>query len=231
MSNIIITGATGNAGSAVLTAAIASPSISKILVLSRREPFETSPKVTHIKIPSDEYPKGFDEFPPSLVERMKEYDAVVWALGISQMEVKKDEYINAAKAFRTLASPSHPFKFIYMSGEGARQDEKGWGLFSKIKGRAEKELYAMNKDGFEVVNIRPAGINPTPEHRARLQNRLEFARQGIFSVFNTVAPKYVIGASDLGKACVVLARGHGWEKRDGEGVIGNVELCKLAQAF
>lgn len=81
-----------SAGSAVLTNALASPLISHVTVLARRAPAVQSPKLTTIIVPSDEYPKGFDEIPPSLVERLRGADAVIWALGISQTQVSKEEF-------------------------------------------------------------------------------------------------------------------------------------------
>lgn len=61
------------------------------------------------------------------------------------------------------ATSDRPLRFIYMSGEGANQTGKGWGLFSRIKGMTEKELYAMEADSFRTLSIRPGGIVPTPE--------------------------------------------------------------------
>lgn len=80
------------AGSAILTNALASPLISHVTVLARRAPAVKSDKLTTILVPSDEYPKGFDELPPSLVERLRGNDAAIWALGISQTQVSKEEF-------------------------------------------------------------------------------------------------------------------------------------------
>ncbi|WWC92742.1 uncharacterized protein L201_007701 [Kwoniella dendrophila CBS 6074] len=239
MSKVIITGATGNAGSAVLTAAVASPTITQIAVLSRRPPYETSSKIKHIQIPSSECPKGFDEIPLALIDELKKdgYESCIWALGISQTQVKQDEYIKithdytltAAKAFSKIGTSDKPFRFIHMSGEGARQDEKGYQLFSKIKGRTEKELYELKNDTFDVVNIRPGGIIPTDEHRQRMN---WWAGQGfklMGTIFNPIWPSMVINASDLGRACVGLAEGKGWDQRDPEGVINNPKLRQMAQ--
>ncbi|WVQ79347.1 hypothetical protein IAT38_001444 [Cryptococcus sp. DSM 104549] len=235
MSKIIVTGATGNAGSAVLTAAIASPNISHITVLARREPYETSPKVEFIQIPSSEYPKGFEELPPALIERLRGHTACVWAQGISQTQVNKEEYVKithdyplaAAKAFTALGTPAQPFKFIYMSGEGAKQDETGRALFSKIKGRTEKKLYEMRKPEFEVTSIRPGGIGATAEHVTRQHWFFGKALRYSFTAFKQVAPSMVIESSDLGMACVDLSVGKGWDLRDEEGVINNAKLKSM----
>ncbi|WRT69635.1 uncharacterized protein IL334_006624 [Kwoniella shivajii] len=241
MSKVIVTGVTGNAGSAVLTAAIASPTISSIAVLSRKPPFETSSKIKFIQLPSSEYPKGFDEIPTSLIDDLKKegYLSCIWALGISQTQVKKDEYIKithnytltAAKAFSTIGTKDKPFRFIFMSGEGARQDEKGYAIFSKIKGRTEKDLleFSEKNQGFEVASIRPGGIMPTAEHLPRQGFLMRSASRVFGSVFGVVMPSMIIPASELAVACVGLAQGKGWDQRDHQGVIENATLRQMAQ--
>jgi len=64
-----------------------------VTVLSRRPPYITHPKLTSILLPSLDFPKGFDDFPNSLVEMVKDHSAVIWALGISQTQVGKDDYV------------------------------------------------------------------------------------------------------------------------------------------
>ncbi|WVF68454.1 hypothetical protein IAT40_003220 [Kwoniella sp. CBS 6097] len=244
MSKVIVTGVTGNAGSAILSEAIASPSISQILVLSRKPPYESSPKIKHILLPSSEYPKGFDEVTDRLVDEIRRdgYTSCIWALGISQIGLKEDEYtrithdytLTFARAFSNLGTPSNPFKFIYISGEGARQDENSSQLFAKVKGRIEKALVqlAENSGGkFEAVNLRPGVINPTLEHLPRMPYWFGRGLRWSSAVLHPLLPRYVIDASDLGKASVGLAVGQGWDKKDSEGVIMNLELREMAKAF
>jgi hypothetical protein len=76
-----------------------------------------------------------------------------------------------ASAFSTLGTKEKPFRFIYVSGEGADQSERGRALFSKIKGRTEKEVHELESDGFRTVSVRPGGINPMPEVSRGLSER------------------------------------------------------------
>jgi hypothetical protein len=114
MSRLIITGCTGSgespdprllwwssphyvAGSAILAHALASPQVEHVTTLSRRPPFNLTEdaKLTSAIIPSDECPKGFDELSPALIDRLKaeRHNAVIWALGISQTQVSRDQYV------------------------------------------------------------------------------------------------------------------------------------------
>jgi hypothetical protein len=83
------------AGSGILTAALASPLVSGVTVISRKPPYITHPKLTTILLAPPDYPEGFDahEVPPSLLERLKGHSAVIWALGISQTQVNQQDYI------------------------------------------------------------------------------------------------------------------------------------------
>ncbi|ODN80969.1 hypothetical protein L202_03081 [Cryptococcus amylolentus CBS 6039] len=237
MSKIIITGATGNAGSAVLSAAIASPDISHITVLARRPPYETSPKVEYIQIPSNEYPKGFDgiDEEPGLVERLRGSGACIWALGVSQTQVDEKEYykithdytLKAAKAFSALGTEAEPFRFVFMSAEGARQDEKGWSAYSRVKGKTERELAAMASKTFAPLSVRPAGINPTKEHSTRMHWLWGPGLRTTCAALKVVYPPMVVDASHLGKVCVSLAGGRGWDQMDVERVVSNVKLRKM----
>lgn len=81
------------AGSAILSAALASNEVSHVTVLSRRPPFVTHEKLSTIIIPSEECPKGFDELTPAVLDKIKDHQSVIWALGISQTQVSKEDYV------------------------------------------------------------------------------------------------------------------------------------------
>ncbi|KAL8283771.1 hypothetical protein RQP46_005203 [Phenoliferia psychrophenolica] len=106
MAHIILTGATGLAGSEALRVALAHPLIHKVTVLPRR-PLPASPATSS----------------PKLTER--EYEIITL-----------DYAVAAAKAFSTIKRDrSKPkFVFAYLSGDGTKQDESSWQLFSRIKG-------------------------------------------------------------------------------------------------
>ncbi|CAK9782654.1 unnamed protein product [Cutaneotrichosporon oleaginosum] len=237
MTSIILTGATGNAGSAILTNALASPLISRVTVLARRAPSVQSDKLTTIILPSDEYPRGFEELPPALVERLKGHDAVVWALGISQTQVDKDEFhkitydytVAGASALKALGSKDKPLRFVFMSGMGVTQGPPGMftPLFARVKGEAERALLAMESDTFTSVFVRPGGIIPSAEQAPRVPF---FTRWGSVAA-SCVYPSAVITSSALADACLLLASGRGWDARSADHTIENVPLKKLAAEY
>ncbi|TXT12830.1 hypothetical protein VHUM_01231 [Vanrija humicola] len=239
MASIILTGATGTAGSAVLTTALASPLIAHVTVLARRAPAVTHAKLETIILPSDEYPgASFESIPAGVIDRLRARgsSAVVWALGVSQVDVDKDTYVKithdytleAAKAFESLGTPDAPFRFVFVSSTSADQAEKSYPFYTKIKGRAEKWLAEHETDAFKTVNVRPAGIIPTPEHA----HNVRWIQRTAISAMGWVMPSKVIQSTDLAKAAIGLAAGKGWEVRDEkEHWIDNLVLIKLAKAY
>ncbi|KAF3923626.1 hypothetical protein ABW21_db0205125 [Orbilia brochopaga] len=177
MAHIILTGATGLAGSAILQSALTSPSIAKITILSRRPvPLaDTHPKATVI-IHTD-----YTRYPPSLLSQLHGATGCIWAQGISSIGMQESEYttitqtypLAAANAFKNLPGK---FNFVYISGRGASHDGNARQMFGRVKGAAEKQLLdiAQEEEGFTCYNLRPAGIDPGKQWIAgRKQNILE----------------------------------------------------------
>lgn len=84
--HLILTGATGLVGSAALRAMINRDSVTKISVISRRDVPQAAgcPKVQVL------LHKDFEKYDSELIEKVKDANGVVWALGISQNVVAKE---------------------------------------------------------------------------------------------------------------------------------------------
>ena len=90
MAHLILTGATGLVGSAVLVNLIARPAteVSKVTILGRREHplVKDNPRFESI------VHKDFNTYDAELLERMKGASGVIWAQGISITAVPR-EYV------------------------------------------------------------------------------------------------------------------------------------------
>jgi len=218
--HIILTGATGTVGAAVLRHCLASPTITQLSILSRREfalPTDNDLDVqkARVIVHTDyaTYPDGL------LSTALKDAQGCIWAQGISQTEVAKDEYIRithdyplaAAKAFSSL-SDTGKFNFVYVSGEGADPTEKTFTLFGKIKGRTEAALLALPStpayNALRVYNVRPGYVDPPEHHRPRSASRkaAEFVAGPILRL---LLPSQVSPTGVLSKVLVDLATGDG----------------------
>ncbi|KAF5520359.1 Botcinic acid biosynthesis cluster B protein 16 [Colletotrichum aenigma] len=165
--HLILTGATGLVGSSVLDAMLKSKDVTKISILSRRpvSMLGNNPKANVI------IHKDFETFDPSVLAKVDDADGVVWALGISQTKVTKDEYVKitndyplaAAVAFSKIPSTDDkPFRFVYVSSGGATATP---GLFTPyygmVKGEAEVALAKLRTSKFNVESVRPVGVDPS----------------------------------------------------------------------
>ncbi|CAJ2501052.1 Uu.00g039050.m01.CDS01 [Anthostomella pinea] len=232
MAHIILTGATGQAGSAVLAYALSSPAVSRVSLLSRRpvKLAESSPKANVI-IHSD-----FSSYPEAILDQLRGATACIWAQGISSQGMSEDEYtritldypVAAAKAFAGLAERMN---FVYFSGEGGDMEEKASTMFGRIKGRAESRLLALQKDGeypsLRVYNIRPAIINPQGNYLAERSVTLhDRASTWVGGLASVVWKSFVIPSDKLAKACTDLAVGDGEAVPAGEGVEADGRLLR-----
>lgn len=158
-------------------------------------------------------------------------------------KITYDYPLAAAKAFTSLTDPPKPFKFVYVSGEGATTTP---GIFTAhfglIKGRAEAALLALSKEkGFSNLkpySLRPGGVDAT--YHPEIHNWIP-EKKGMLKVVDTVlmpairvAGKGMISPTkDLARVLTDLASGDG-EPLEGRGVdgegrtISNMGMRRLA---
>ena len=84
--HVLLTGATGLVGTAVLDAMIRAKDITKITVLSRR-PIKFTNDDDRINVIIH---KDFSSYDPSLLDKLQGAEACVWAQGINQYQVSKE---------------------------------------------------------------------------------------------------------------------------------------------
>ncbi|KAL1893746.1 hypothetical protein Sste5346_006249 [Sporothrix stenoceras] len=195
--HVILTGATGLVGGGVLDAMLAMPDITRISILTRRPVPQLEARIKandalasnkdRVRVITH---KDFSKYDDDLLKGpLKGAAGVVWALGISQVSVSKEEYVvithdytlAAAEAFQRIpagdgpgdAKAGEPFRFVYVSGLGA-ETKPGitTARFGKVKGETELALAEMTngKAGeastspsgrpFLGLSVRPAGVDP-----------------------------------------------------------------------
>ena len=181
--HLILTGATGLVGTATLSAMLSNPSITKITLLTRRPvPLAenaSDPRVNTI-LHSD-----FTNYPPELLSQIRDATGCVWALGVSQNQVGREEYVKItrdfplafAKAFQSQSATTHSdmdtdelkrkekgFNFVHASGYGATfSPGRFTPLFGRVKGETELALAEMRRatPQFKASTVRPCAIDWT----------------------------------------------------------------------
>ncbi|OJD13772.1 hypothetical protein AJ78_05800 [Emergomyces pasteurianus Ep9510] len=225
--HLILTGATGLVGSGILNQMLPliPEQISKLTILSRGPvPMaDGKPEITIIKH------KNFNEYPASILKSLEGAEGCIWAQGVSQSQVCKEEYITitkdyplaAAKAFSNLADT---FKFVYISGEGATTKPGIFTqLFATVKGECEQALLDMSKANasFKPYSLRPAFVDPHSDAAVReaTANRSLPLAYRVLSplgpLFRTFAPGIMSPTQEIGMAATALAMG------DGKGLEGS----------
>lgn len=171
MVHLILTGATGLVGSSVLShilslPATSSPVIHRLSILTRNPsipwlsttpplpPAGTPSTNKHTQIEVIEH-KDFSSYPPELLERLRGADACIWALGVSQNDVSRDEYVTitrdyalaAAKAFSSLRSAG--------DGDGASASD------ANAKSPEDRDAATLPKK-FKFIYVSGEGATFTP---------------------------------------------------------------------
>ncbi|CAG8364775.1 unnamed protein product [Penicillium salamii] len=166
--HLILTGATGLVGSSVLDAMLSNAAISKISILSRN-PVRMAEDAKDSRVHVITH-KDFETYDSGVLDQLRDADGCVWALGTSQNNVNKEQYVKitkdftmaAANAFSTIKPPNAPFRFIHVSGEGATQSPGRFSpIFARVKGETESLLGKLSEENpsFRVDSVRPAFVD------------------------------------------------------------------------
>jgi uncharacterized protein YbjT (DUF2867 family) len=86
MVHLILTGATGLVGAAVLHSMLANDTISRVSILSRRPVKMAEGHEDKVKVVIHE---DFNTYSKELLDELKDAQGCVWALGVSQNAVSK----------------------------------------------------------------------------------------------------------------------------------------------
>ncbi|MFT7528204.1 MAG: hypothetical protein ACI9LY_003365 [Arenicella sp.] len=164
---VAILGASGTAGDGILEAALASPDINRIQVISRR----LTPRIqagvdsgkVELTLHNDylNYSEVFDQ--------LSNVDAVFWAIGISSVGVDEKTYgmihvdfpMQFVKAW-TQASNKQDISFQFISSSDISENSSAMWVREKI--RAEKSLFEFAQGTkLRVIAYRPDYIGPTKQ--------------------------------------------------------------------
>lgn len=188
------------AGSEVVRQAITDDSISEIVAMVRRPLQIAHPKISTI-IHHDFL--NYD----TVKNHFKDCSACIWCLGISQLQVSRQQYgiitydytIAAAKAMLAVNPDIH---FVFLSGNKADRTEKSRVLFARLKGKTENALLGL---GLKKLTIaRPDAIWPKHKNKnAPLAYKLAFP---FFPLVEKFAPSKIIGSVKLAKALLYLVK-------------------------
>ena len=157
----ILTGATGVAGSGVLSACLENSCVERVSILTRK-----STGIRHEKL-SEIIHGDFLDY-SKIENQLACHDACFWCLGTSVTKIRKEEdyhritYDFTMEAARIFEKINPGMTFCFLSGMGTDATQKSRMMWARIKGKAETDLGNFN---FKLYNFRPGFINPVKGHK------------------------------------------------------------------
>jgi uncharacterized protein YbjT (DUF2867 family) len=165
--SVIITGASGMAGSGVLHACLVHKDVKKVTTVVRRPIVTRDDKLVEVIL---------DDFLDwtSIEGPVSGHDACFWCLGVSSTDVRKEAdyrritYDFTMAAAKVLEKVDPGMTFCFLSGLGTKAGSRM--MWARIKGKAEKDLGNFD---LKVYNFRPGYIHPIKGMKSRyLSGRL-----------------------------------------------------------
>jgi hypothetical protein len=224
VNEIAILGASGTAGDGILKAALADPDVTTIHVITRRVTPRMEEGASSGKVLITEH---LDYLDYSTVEgRLRDVEAVFWALGTSSRNVDDETYsvihvdfpVQFVKAWLQSSSGSN-LSFHYISSSDISEDSSMHWAREKV--RAENDLFALAEGTkLKVIAYRPDYIGPT-EEEAHLGQEL------LYWFFAPV--RAAVRARKIGEAMLeVTARGDDF--KNGE-KLGTASILRYSDAY
>ncbi len=193
--SVLLTGATGHAGSGVLRACLGRPSVTRVTALSRRGLGLEHPKL--VEVVHDDF---LDH--SSIEDKLAGHDACFWCLGVSQTKVRREEdyrritYDYTMEAAKVLARLNPGMTFCFLSGMGTDETQRSRMMWARVKGRAETDLGKLD---LRAYNFRPAFIHPIKGHRSST------LLGSLLYPFIKRSAKYCVEAEEMGLAMINVA--------------------------
>ncbi|KAH8703250.1 hypothetical protein BGW36DRAFT_369041 [Talaromyces proteolyticus] len=167
---VVLSGSTGRLGGAVLTHCLNHPSITSIILLTRRgiEDVAQNPKVKVIIV------KDFTAYDEPTISELQTADAAIWCLGTFNGNEKVDiefpfTFINTIKS--RPSSLAKPFRYVQLGGaftepppEEAKQERSLWFFQNgrRVRGAAEARVLEAAEYGaeneFAVYLVKPGAV-------------------------------------------------------------------------
>jgi uncharacterized protein YbjT (DUF2867 family) len=206
---VLLFGASGMVGTAVLRECLADPQVLRVVTIGRTASTLHSAKLEEI-IHADLF--NYDSIESSL----RDFDACFFCLGVSSADVSEENYHRVTydytlAAANTLIRLNPRMIFVYVSGAGTDSSETGRIMWARVKGRTENALLALPFAA--AYMLRPGIIQPLHGIKSKTRSYRVFYSLSAFllPVLRAVFPNHVLSTSQIGSAMLNLAK-HGYTK-------------------
>jgi uncharacterized protein YbjT (DUF2867 family) len=201
---VILFGATGMVGQAVLRECLLDPEIEGVLSVGRRETGVRDPKLR------DAVVKDLSDL-SSIDANLSGLGACLFCLGVSSAGMSEEAYRRVTydltiAAAAALAKQSPGIRFVYISGTGTDSTEKGRTMWARVKGATENALLRM--PGIDAFMFRPGYIQPVHGERSSTKwTRILYALFApLYPLWKALFPRYVTTTEELARAMIRVAK-------------------------
>lgn len=202
---VLMFGASGMVGYAVLQECLQNPEVSSVVSVSRR-----SNGVQHPKYKELLHADLFDLQP--IATQLTGFDACFYTIGVSSAGMNEADYTRTTfdltkSVFDTLLARNPGLMVVFVSGRSTDSTEQGRVMWARVKGRAENLLLHMPFRSVTIVRL--AGLVPAAggSSSTPLYRMLYGAARAILPVLHALMPNYVTTPSILGRAFIRAAQG------------------------
>ena len=168
---VVLSGSTGYIGGEVLTQCLNHPSITSVLILTRRDPgnLAENPKAKVVIV------KDFTSYDEHTNNELSTADAAIWCMGTFNGDERVDiEYpLTFIKAIKTRPFRSTQFRYVQLGGAFTKpppkegQKERSLWFYAngrRVRGAAEAKVLESAEDGsqsdFTVYLVKPGAVVP-----------------------------------------------------------------------
>jgi uncharacterized protein YbjT (DUF2867 family) len=201
---VIIVGASGMVGQGVLRECLLDPEVERVLVVGRR-----SLGRSHAKLVERVVPDLTDL--SAITGDLAGLDACFFCLGVTSAGLTEEAYrkvtYDLTVAFAdALAKASPGLTFVFVSGRGTDETEKGSVMWARVKGAAENHV---RKAGFKATYMfRPGIIEPLHGivSRTRAYRVLYVVLRPLVVLLKLFFPASITSTERVGRAMLVAAK-------------------------
>jgi uncharacterized protein YbjT (DUF2867 family) len=218
---IIVFGATGMIGQAVMKEAMKSSKIESITIVGRSPSRFQGQKIKELLVT--------DLFDLSSIEdQLKSHDACLFCVGVSAafLDEKAYTYLTydlTIKTAETVLKSNPTLTFVYVTGQGTDSSEAGRVMWARVKGRTENKL--LNMPFKAAYMFRPGAILPLDGIRSK--TKVYDLLYQIFGPFihllRRLNPAWCPTTQEVGRAMLAAAEGTHAKR-----ILDSTDIIKLA---
>jgi uncharacterized protein YbjT (DUF2867 family) len=204
--NVLIFGATGMVGQGVLRECLLDPNAQLVATIGRSATGQQNPKLREIVL------QDLSNYAP-IEDQLSGFDACFFCLGISASGMTEEAYARITygitiAAAETLSRLNPKMVFIYVSGTGTDNSEKGRIMWARVKGKTENALLRMPFAA--AYMFRPGFIEPAHGEisRTKLYRVLFTFAKPLRPLLRRAFPNQILTTEEIGRAMLNLVNHH-----------------------